>query len=90
VVDIRCFQFISPLKESLYVISEVNYVTNNLCGIIPRANAKAERPPLVGEVSANFSPIEGKWSVRQISKAVILVFYTGAAFQIAPRLYSRG
>jgi hypothetical protein len=40
----------------------VNYKQTNLRGLSPRANY-IERPPLVGEVSANVSRIEnGTWS----------------------------
>jgi hypothetical protein len=52
-----------------------------------------ERPPLVGEVIANFLRIEGStWSAWRIPTAVLsisreeqLLFY-----QVSPQLYSRG
>jgi hypothetical protein len=53
-----------------------------------------ERPPLVGEVIANFLRIEGAtWSAWRIPTAVFTVFLDRSRyffFQVAPQLYSRG
>jgi hypothetical protein len=53
-----------------------------------------ERPSLVGEVSANFLPIEGvAWSVQRIPTAVNLGFLDRSRYfsiQVAPQLSSRG
>jgi hypothetical protein len=52
-----------------------------------------ERPPLVGEVIANFLRIEGAtWSVWRIPTGVFSVSRQEPLlfFQVAPQLYSRG
>jgi hypothetical protein len=53
-----------------------------------------ERPPLVGEVSANFLRVEGvAWSVQRIPTAVNLGFIDRSRYffiQVAPQLFSRG
>jgi hypothetical protein len=53
-----------------------------------------ERPPLVGEVSANFLQIDGvAWSVQRIPTAVNLSFLDRSRYfsiQVAPQLTSRG
>jgi hypothetical protein len=50
------------------------YKLNSLAVVLKRT-IPIERPPLVGEVNANFLRIEGvAWSVQQIPRSLISVF----------------
>jgi hypothetical protein len=52
----------------------------NSVALVREETIPTERPPIVGEVSANFLRIEGvAWSARRIPTAVFSDFYTGAA-----------
>jgi hypothetical protein len=57
-------------------------------------NKPTERPPLVGEVSANFLLVEGvAWSEQRIPTALNLGFLDRSRYfsiQVAPQLSSRG
>jgi hypothetical protein len=65
----------------------------NSVAFSPQANY-TERPPLVGEVRANFLRIEGvAWSAQRIPTAVNLGFVDRSRYfsiQVAPQLSSRG
>jgi hypothetical protein len=69
-------------------------LTNNSVARVHERTVPTERPPLVGQVRANFLPIEGVlWSARRIPMSVISVFWNRSRyffFQVAPQLYSRG
>jgi hypothetical protein len=59
---------------------EININMNNSMVWIPEWTIPTERPPLVGEVFANFLQIEGAtWSAWRIPTAVFSIFYPGAA-----------
>jgi hypothetical protein len=61
---------------------------------VRKRTISTERPPLVGEVSANFLRIESvAWSAQRIPKAVKLGFPDRSRYfsiQVAPQLSSRG
>jgi hypothetical protein len=62
--------------------------------LVLKRTIPTERPPLVGEVSANFLWIEGvTWSAQRITTAVNLSFRDRSRYfsiQVAPQLSSRG
>jgi hypothetical protein len=61
--------------------------------VVRKRTIQTERPPLVGEVSANFWRKEGvSWSAHRIPTAVNLGFLDGRNYflEIAPQLSSRG
>jgi hypothetical protein len=62
--------------------------------LIRKRTIATERPPLVGEVSANILRVEGiEWSAQRIPTAVILGFLHRSRYffiQVAPQLSSRG
>jgi CRISPR/Cas system-associated protein Csm6 len=68
-----------------------NEKKNSLALVSKRATT-TERPPLVGEVIANFLRTEGvAWSVQQITTAVNLGFLDRSSYfsiQVAPQLSS--
>jgi hypothetical protein len=77
--------------------TETHIITNNnFVALVRERTIPTERPPLVGEVSANLLRIEDYlWSAQRIPTAVFSVFSTGAAtmyfFQVrVSQLYKRG
>jgi hypothetical protein len=59
--------------------------------LVRKRTIPTERPPLVGEVSANFLRIEGvAWSEQRIPPAVNSVFLTGFLLHLVPRLRMQG
>jgi hypothetical protein len=103
-MSIQTFVFI-PLKFKLYVFEVHTFYTMGTISIYhrtPLTNSVAwvrertiptEWPPLVGEVSVNFLPIEvpsgqRDWSLRPYSHFLDRSWYF--FFQVAPHLYSQG
>jgi hypothetical protein len=66
----------------------------NFVALVRERTIPTERPPLVGEVNANFLRIEGvAWSAQRIPTVVNRSFLDRScyfSFQIDPQLYSRG
>jgi hypothetical protein len=66
----------------------------NSVAVVRKRTIPTERPPLVGEVSANLLWVEGvAWSAQRIPTAINLGFlYRSRYFfiQVAPQLSSRG
>jgi hypothetical protein len=62
--------------------------------VVRKRTIPTERPPLVGEVSANILRVEGvAWSAQRIPTAVSLGFLDRSRYffiQVAPQLSSRG
>jgi hypothetical protein len=81
---------INPLNAEMY-LKKLNSVA-----LVRGRSISTERPPLVGEVSANFLFlwIEGvAWSAQRIPKVVNFDFLDRSryfSFQVAPQLFSRG
>jgi hypothetical protein len=77
----------------LYSCSDIKLKLNSVA-LVRKRTIPTERPPLVGEVSANFLRVEGvAWSVQRIPTAVNLGFLDRSRYffiQVAPHLSSRG
>jgi hypothetical protein len=71
-----------------------NNNNNNYVALVLVRTVPTERPPLVGEVNANFLRIEGCLVVSAaVPNGRILGFLDGSLYyflQVAPQLYSRG
>ena len=60
--------------------SQVFYVEKNSMALVRKRTIPTERPPPVGEVSANFCGQRGvTWSAQRIPRPLISVFWTEAA-----------
>jgi hypothetical protein len=66
----------------------------NSVALVRKRTIPTDRPPLVGEVSANLLRVEGvAWSAQQIPTAVNLAFLDRSRYffiQVVPQLSSRG
>ena len=66
----------------------------NSVALVRERTIPTERPPPVGEVSANFCGLRGvTWSAQRIPTAVNLCFLDRSLYffiQVAPQLTSRG
>jgi hypothetical protein len=69
-------------------------IETNSVAVVRKRTIPTERPPLVGEVSANLLRVEGvAWSEQRIPTAVNLGFLDRSRYffiQVAPQLSSRG
>jgi hypothetical protein len=69
-------------------------IKKNSVALVRKRTIPTERPPLVGEVSANFLRVEGvAWSAQRIPTAINLGFLDRSRYffiQVAPQLSSRG
>jgi hypothetical protein len=66
-----------PRRTSTAHISrhEYTFLLKDSVALVPKQTIPTERPPLVGEVSANFLRIEGvAWSAQRISRPLISIF----------------
>jgi hypothetical protein len=74
----RCLQFDVSIASLMPVaVAMLRWLRSkkNSVALVRKRTIPTERPPLVGEVSANFLRIEGvAWSARRIPTAVISVF----------------
>jgi hypothetical protein len=91
----------SIIRQSSSVMTKITYrpimvwffltgkVKDNLVGWVRERTIPLERPPLVGEVSANFFRIQGAtWSAWWIPAAIFSAFWTGKWKIISPCLDS--
>jgi hypothetical protein len=71
-----------------------SYPKLNSMALVRKRTIPTERPPLVGEASANFLRVEGvAWSAQRIPTAVNLGFLDRSRYffiQVSPQLSSRG
>jgi hypothetical protein len=78
----------SSIQEALQPVNRftTKQKTNSVV-LVRKRTIPTERPPLVGEVSANFLRIGGvAWSVQRITKSVFSVFLNGAATVYSKKL----